>query len=278
MTLRLLLLFGLILPVYAFATEPVWQSQPEWAGEFSARGFTGTALIYDESANRYLVLDRQRAQTGFIPASTFKICNALIGLQTGAVADEYEVFKWNGVAHSNAKWNRDTDLAGGMRNSTLWFYQAMARRIGHERMQDWVTKADYGNHDVGGGIDRFWLDGRLRISAEQQIDFLRKLADGTLPFAASVQETVRRITVMDSAPNYVLHAKTGWAGIRGAKRDLAWYVGWLERDGKRWFFALNMDVPSADIDGSMAKNGPQREAIARTLLMSVGALPAAAVR
>jgi beta-lactamase class D len=273
MSSRTLLLFVLLLPLRLLAKEPAWQAHPEWSSEFSSRGLVGTALIYVEANHQYLVFDPKRAQTPYLPASTFKICNALIGLETGAVADEHAVTKWDGVKRSNDKWNRDTDLAAGMRYSTVWFYQAMARRIGMARMQEWITRLDYGNRNIGGGIDQFWLSGALRISAAQQIDFLRRLAAGTLPLSAGTQETVRRITIMDSAPDYVLHAKTGWGHADGDKSDIGWYVGWVERNGQRWFFALNMDLPSYDNPGSVAENGPKREAIVRALLTQAGALP-----
>ena len=272
---RILPAFVLLLTVSSriCAAEPAWQEHPEWRSEFSERGVVGTALVFDEGANRYDVFDRGRAQAGFLPASTFKVFNALVGLETGAVQDEFESYRWDGKARSNPKWNRDTDLAGGMRNSTVWFYQAMARRIGAARMQDWIDRVGYGNRDIGGGIDRFWLAGKLRISALQQVEFLRRLAAGTLPFSARTQETVRRITVMDCAPDYELHGKTGWAANEGGQPDVGWYVGWVERAGRRWFVAVNMDLPSYELAGSFESNGPKREAIARAVLRRVGALP-----
>jgi len=256
------------------AAEPIWQEHPEWRSEFGERSVVGTALVFDETANRFHVFDRGRAEMGFLPASTFKVFNALVGLETGAVQDEYETIRWDGKERSNPKWNRDTDLAGGMRNSTVWFYQAMARRIGATRMQGWIDKVGYGNRDIGGGIDRFWLGGKLRISALQQIEFLRHLAAGTLPFSARAQETVRRITVMDSAPDYILHGKTGWGANEGGQPDIGWYVGWVERAGRRWFVAVNMDLPSYQLAGSVESNGPKREAVARAVLRRLGALPA----
>lgn len=239
------------------------------------RGVVGTALIYDEQADRYLVFDRHRAETPFLPASTFKIFNALLGLETGVVRDEYELFKWDGEKRWVQEWNRDNSLASGMKYSTVWFYQKLARRIGEPRMQMWIDKASYGNRDLGGGIDQFWLTGKLRISAAQQIDFLRRLAIGSLPFSARSQETVRRITIVESAPGYIIHAKTGW-GVHAAadgKADLGWYVGWVERDGRRWFFAVNMDLPGDDSVERIKREAPKRIEVTRALLVRVRALP-----
>jgi beta-lactamase class D len=253
----------------AFAAQQTrnWQSRPDWSSAFAEVGVAGTALIFDESRNTWSVFDRPRAERAYTPASTFKIFNALTALETAVLKDEFEVIRWDGKQQSVASWNRDHSLASGMKFSVVWFYQEIARRIGAERMQGWINKVDYGNRNIGGGIDRFWLDGgALRISAVQQIEFLRRLADGSLPFSSSVQETVRRITITEDAPTYTLHAKTGWAqkASLDGKNDLGWYVGWVERAGKRWFFAINIDM-QAETDA------PKRLTIARRLLGEIGA-------
>src|SRR5690606_9561400 len=121
-----------------------------------------------------------------------------------------------------------------------------------------------------GGIDRFWLDGRaLRISAAEQAGFLQRLARGTLPSSPPAPEAVRRIPPLDSAPHYGLHAKTGWAvpAGSGGKADLGWVVGWVGRDGRRWIFAMNVDMPRGATDAA------RRLPLARALLVDAGALP-----
>jgi beta-lactamase class D len=273
MSARLWFLLLVVSSFNVFAADASWQEHPEWGHEFSDRNVHGTAVIFDEKANRYLVFDRKRADTQFIPASTFKVFNALVALETGAVKDEYEVIRWDGVKRSFQMWNRDQSLASAMKYSAVWFYQEMARRAGEKRMQDWIDNVGYGNRDIGGGIDRFWLDGKLRISASEQIEFLRRLAHGTLPFSRENQETVRRITILESAPDYILHGKTGWAvaGDDGMTVDIGWFIGWVERDGRRWFVALNIDMPQRD---DMTK----RLIIARALLQRSGALPTSSAK
>ena len=234
----------------------------------------GTFLLCDEKADVWHVSDAARARQAFLPASTFKLFNALVALDSGAVRDELEVIRWDGKVcglkdSPVAEWNRDNSLASGMRHSTVWFYQEVARRAGEQRMQQWIDKAGYGNRDIGGGVDAFWLSGALRISAEQQIGFLRRLADDRLPFSPRAQEIVRRISITESAPTYVLHAKTGWgtqAAQNSANDDLGWYVGWVEHAGRRWFFAMNVDLPAP---GDAAKRVP----LAKQLLAQLGALP-----
>lgn len=239
-----------------------------WAREFERIGVTGTAVVYDEDRNRFFVHDRQRARDRFIPASTFKIMNALVALQNGNVADEFEVLRWDGTESEIPVWNRDHSLASGMRFSVVWFYQEMARRTGQTRMQEWVDRVGYGNRDLSGGIDQFWLTGGLRISAREQIALLRRLADDDLPFDRAHQDTVRRMLVQSAAPNFRLFGKTGWAMAPG-QTDLGWYVGFSEYRGRRFFFALNIDMPSAD-------DAPKREQLVRRLLDDLGGLPSQA--
>lgn len=252
-----------------------WREQPQWHTRFSRAGVHGTMLVYDEGGRRWLVSDTVRARHAYTPASTFKLFNALVALDTGAVHDEFDPIRWDGQVRTLGgapaiEWNRDNTLASGMRYSTVWFYQEVARRAGQERMQSWIDKAGYGNRDIGGGIDRFWLAGNLRISAEQQIAFLRALADDKLPFSKRAQEVVRRISIVESQPTYVLHAKAGFSSDAGKEENhvgIGWYVGWVEHAGRRWFFALNADMPTY-------QDAPKRMSLAKSMLEDIGALPA----
>ena len=257
----------------AHAAEPVWETRENWAQVFEAAKVHGTMLMYDEQAGRYFVHDLQRARRGFIPASTFKLFNSLVALEEKAVADEYETLRWDGVERPQQGWNRDNSLASSMKYSVVWFHQEMARRTGKARMAHWITASNYGNANIEGRTDGFWLDGALRISAEQQITFLRKLADGTQPFSAATQETVRRIALIEDGVGYHLHGKTGWGGADSSEDGAAigWWTGWVERDGRRWFFAINIDIRK-DADGN------QRKHVARKILEMEGALPKAQTR
>lgn len=270
-------LLALVISTGIHAAE--WRERPDWGKVFAEAHVHGTMLVYDEAARTMEVFDANRARRPYLPASTFKVFNALVAIDTGAVADEFETIAWDGKVRSiggkpMTEWNRANSLASGMRYSTVWFYQEVARRAGEQRMQSWIDKADYGNRDIGGGIDQFWLSGKLRISAEQQIAFLRRLADGTLPFSARAQEIVRRITIYEAGSGFVLHAKTGW-GTHAAQTDadpdksadIGWYVGWVEHAGNRWFFALNIDIAQAD-------DAAKRTTIARTILTGAGAFGA----
>jgi len=214
-------------------------ARPDWRKFFEAKGLRGTFVLLEPAKDRYLVLDEPRARTRYLPASTFKIANALIGLEIGSITDEREVFHWDGRPKPIPAWERDHALATGMRESVIWMFQEIARRTGKERMREWVDRLEYGNRDIKGGIDLFWLQGALRVSAMEQVDFLRRLSEGELPMTQRSQRLVREALLVEKTPSYRLYAKTGSAGP--GSNAIAWWVGWIERKGRPTaHFALNL--------------------------------------
>jgi len=128
----------------------------------------GSFVLYDPQAKKYILYNQNKLEQSFSPASTFKICNSLIGLETGVIKDENFVITWDIITRQNPKWNSDHNLKTAFKNSTVWYYQELARRVGGQQMKYWLDKANYGNADTSGGIDKFWLTGVLRISPKQQ--------------------------------------------------------------------------------------------------------------
>jgi beta-lactamase class D len=236
------------------------------AAAFAADGATGTILIRRVSDGREWVHDPVRADSGFIPASTFKIVNAALALETGVVAGPEEVFLWDGVERAFDGWNRDHTLRTAMAASAVPVYQEVARRIGSEAMAAWLHRMEYGNADTGGGLDRFWLSGDLRISARQQVRFLTRFVTGDLPLSPETRMAVASMILNDHGDGWALHAKTGWAFDLG----LGWWAGWTEVAGEHYVFALNMDMPDSAVDP------PKRIRIGLAALRAVGALPSPA--
>ncbi len=211
---------------------------PQWERHFAFQGVTGTFVLFEPAADRTLAFNEARAAERFLPASTFKIPHALIGLETGAVADEHEVFRWDGKPKRFDAWERDHTLPTAMRDSAVWVFQAIARRVGKPAMGEWLDRLDYGNRDMTGGIDLFWLQGGLRISAREQVEFLRKLGEGRLPVTARSRRIVREAMLAERCGDTVIRGKTGTAMV--AKEGIAWWVGWVERGGEPVaYFALN---------------------------------------
>ncbi|MFC0045866.1 class D beta-lactamase [Metabacillus iocasae] len=220
-------------------------------------GYNGTFVLRDVKKGKTFVYNEERANKRTAPESTFKIPNALIGLQVGAVDDEYEIKEWDGVEREIPVWNQDHTLGSGMRNSVVWYYQEMARDIGEATMKEWIEKLSYGNEDLSGGIDQFWLSRSLKISPVEEVDFIEQLSNETLPFDLDVMRTVKRMMVQAEGKDYTLYGKTGQGS------GIGWYVGYLDVNGKTYVFATNIDGTSADAKritrNILTKNGFMNE-------------------
>jgi beta-lactamase class D len=205
-------------------------------------GTVGTFVAYKVDDYLIIASDKVRSGEGRLPASTFKIANSLIALETGVVEDpDKDVFKWDGVTRSIEAWNKDHTLRSAIAVSAVPVYQEIARRIGQERMQKYVDLLDYGNRDIGGGIDQFWLTGNLRIDPIQQIDFVDRLRRGVLPVGKRSQELTRDILPVTKAGDATIRAKSGLLGAEAGKPSLGWMVGWAEKGSQQTVFAMNMD-------------------------------------
>lgn len=241
------------------------EARPQWANRFRDVGTEGVFVVRRARRGSLLASDEQRARRAYLPASTFKIPNSLIAIETGVVADaDHPTFGWDGVTREFEAWNRDHTLRSAFKASAVPVYQEIARRIGPERMARYVAQFDYGNRDTSGEIDGFWLRGRLRISAAQQAAFLERLYAEELPLERRTQTIVKDIMLLDESDLGVLRGKTGAVGLeQGGQASLGWLVGWLERVGDAYVFALNLDIRERE---HLARRLPLVKALLRDAL------------
>jgi beta-lactamase class D len=236
--LRLLILFLLSISIFLFSgcrKKSAFDNRDDFKKYYDQYHVDGSFVVYDLKKDHYLLYNPQQFHTPFTPASTFKICNTLIGLETGVINDENFVIKWDSVMRPIPSWNHDQDLKSAFKNSCVWYYQDVARKVGRFRMKHWLDVAHYGNADTSGGVDQFWLTGGLRISPEQQIDFLKELYLNVLPFSARSIDIVKKIMIAKDTNGCIIRAKTGWGNQDN--KDIGWYVGYIETKSNTYFFA-----------------------------------------
>jgi len=250
---------------------------------FREAGVEGAFVLLDVASSGITVVNPELAERAFLPASTFKIPNTIIGLETGVIPDEHFALEWDGVRRDFVEsWNRDHDLRSAMRNSVLWFYQEVARRIGEERYREWLSRLDYGNQNIGGGLDQFWVAGDLRISPREQVIFLRRLLQGDLPIDERSVRIVRDILLASEKDGVTLRAKTGLT--EQTPYYVGWLVGFVERSGApgakvageessvSYIFA-SLVLGPADQDWRDSPVFDARREVALRLLERAGAVP-----
>ncbi|MER6583796.1 class D beta-lactamase [Nonomuraea sp. NPDC001023] len=233
---------------------------------FDTAGVRGTFALLDVSSKRTTVVDRRRAETPMVPASSFKVPHALVALETGVVKSPDEVIPWDGTPQPYPEWEKDMTMREAVRISNAAAFQVIARRIGLARERQWLHRLGYGNRQTGTVVDRFWLDGPLKISAVEQTRFMERLAALRLPASRANQRAVQDLILMEKKNGYTLYAKSGWQNAPNP--GTGWWTGWVERGGRVYTFALNMDV-TGDADAA------KRATLARQLLHRLNVLPAA---
>lgn len=256
-------LAALALSACALAHGAEWSDSAAVGRLFKEAGVQGTFLLYDVEADRYTVHNRARAETRYIPASTFKLPNTLIGLSVGAVDSVDQVLPYGGKPQQIKGWERDMGLRDAIKISNVPVYQELARRIGLERMRAQLANIDYGNRETGAVVDTFWLVGPLKISALEQTTFLARLAQDRLPVPKEAMAKTREIALLENGVGYALYGKTGWTDA--TQPDLGWWVGWITQRGRLYTFALNIDMPDDD-------DGAKRVPLGKASLKALGLL------
>ena len=181
-----------------------------------------------------------RANTAYIPASTFKMLNALIGIEHHKTSPE-KVYPWHGEKRAFTAWEKDLSLSEAMTASAVPVYQALARDIGIDLMRQEVKRVKFGNAEIGTQVDNFWLVGPLKITPLQEIEFVDQLAHEQLPFSQHTQQQVQKLLFIEKINSRTLYAKSGWA--MGAEPQVGWYTGWIEDEhGNINAFSLNMEM------------------------------------
>ena len=221
---------------------------------FDARSVDGSFTMLNNSNGKITVYNMALDTARFLPASTFKIVNSLIGLETGAITDENMTIPWDGVKRSNPEWNKTMDMKEAFKVSNVPYYQEVARRIGRDTMQQWLDTLSYGNKNIGESVDSFWLNNALKISPDEQLGLLKKLYFDQLPFRKSVQQTLRNVMLQEDNTAYKLSYKTGW-GFDEQNKAIGWLSGWIEENNHVYFFVTLIKSDNKDFDMKPARIG-----------------------
>ncbi|PVH24059.1 class D beta-lactamase [Sphingobacterium corticibacter] len=262
--LRIITLFILLTSISAFACAQESKSD-RYATQFQAiidqYHLRGTILIFDVAQDTFYSNDFQRATRGFLPASTFKIPNTLIALETGVVTNANSILTWDGKKRNMKAWEKDLALKDAFRLSCVPCYQEIAGKIGLSRMRQHLSRFSYTGMDVRKEtLQNFWLVGASKISAFQQVQFLRDFYYRKLQLSDHTYNTMLQVFEIESTPSYSLSGKTGWSTDHG---DNGWFVGYLRSGDSIYFFAANFEPKDAS---KVEDFLPAREKVVRQAL------------
>lgn len=246
--------------------------QPDMVAPFKACNLHGSCTIYDYKNQKWMMSDPADAEIASLPASTFKIINLLIALESGVVKDENEVVKWPGSTDTTRYGYRpeiykDMTVKEAFEVSAVWVFLDMANKIGRERYHHYLSECNYGNADLSEKDPDFWNLGALAISPANQVEFLIKLYEGKLPFSERNMEILKRVMITEQKEKYTLRSKTGWTRENGI--DSGWWVGYVERSDNLYFFATRISKKRSEI---LPNFGNCRKEITKNILRQLKAI------
>ncbi len=264
----LLILFSIVL--FASCSMNNIEEDDSLEKYFAKYNTEGTFGMFDNGSGRFTIYNLGRFRDSlYTPASTFKVVNSLIGLHTGVVNSEKDVYKWDGITRSIPEWNQDLIMEQAFRASAVPWFQQLARKIGKDTMQYWLDSIGYARQykkpvitDLN--LDTFWLDNSVRVSADEQLGLMKRLYFDQLPFQKRVHRVVKQMMLQEDNANYKLSYKTG-LGITHLGTQIGWVVGFIEENKHIYPFVLQME--SKDRNFNMV---PVRVEVLKEILKQYG--------
>jgi beta-lactamase class D len=230
---------------------------------------TGAFVIIDCASGETTDVDSKASTEKLPPCSTFKIWNALLGLEEGILSSPEEPFyQWDGIRRDIAAWNKDLSLRDAFQTSCVPAFQHLANRLGSVRMNRWLDTIGYGDKNTTAGLDVFWLPAPARrtilISPKQQAELLRKLVGGKLPVKPASLKTLKDLMRLRETPAATLYGKTGSGTLSADGTKLGWFVGFVESGERCFAFA-------AAVQGAEA-SGAEIRSLVETILLDLNLL------
>ena len=214
---------------------------------FDSAKVDGCFSLFNNATGGVTVYNMRLDTHRFLPASTFKIVNTLIGIETGKITDENMIIPWDGIKRWNEDWNQDLTMQQAFKLSAVPWYQEVARRIGKDTIKHWIDTLQYGNMNISGPVDSFWLNNTLKVSPDEQLGLVKKLYFDQLPFQKRSQQIVRDVMLIENNTLYKLSYKTG-LGYDEEQNVIGWVLGWVEENRHVYFFVTLVKAVDKNID------------------------------
>lgn len=229
--LKIFIIITLCFTNYLFANDKDFEKI------FNEKKIDGTIVLESLKTKEKFIFNEKRASLLLSPASTFKIPHTLIALNENIVTVD-SIIIWDKTDKGMENWNKNQTLSSAFKFSCVWCYKEFTKKIKKQKYENYLEQFSYGNKIIGNDISDFWLDGSLKISTFQQVDFLKRLYKNDLPFEQKNIDILKEIMVDEKTEDFTIRAKSGWS--TRFESESAWYVGYIESKNDVWFFATNL--------------------------------------
>ena len=224
--------------------------------------YTGSFVLYDQSADKWNIYNMDHASTRVSPNSTYKIYDALLGLESGIITPEHSTFTWNGEPYPFNSWEADQDLTSAIHNSVNWYFQAIDSQAGFEAVRTFLQTINYGNQNTGTNLNLYWTDFSLKISPIEQVELLQDFYQNNFHFDSKNIQAVKKALLLSTTSSGSLYGKTGTGRVNG-KDVNGWFIGYIETANNTFYFATN-------IQSSSGATGSQATEITESVLSNLG--------
>lgn len=211
-------------------------------------------ILLDGASSKSIIELGPHIQKRITPCSTFKIALSLMGFDTGILRDANDPI-WlfqEGYDDFLEEWKMPQTPQTWIKKSCVWFSKVLITQIGEEKAQAYLALFNYGNQDLSGGLTKAWLSSSLKISPKEQVSFLQKMLQNTLPILDTAMQKTKELLLLEDLPReWKLFGKTGWSGSiigqDGKNIEFGWFVGWIEKDGSFFPFAYTVCEEKIDL-------------------------------
>lgn len=211
--------------------------------------YEGSFVLYDLRNDVWSIHDIEHATLRVAPDSTYKIYDALFGLEEGVITPQDSFIAWNGENYPFEAWNADQTLQSAMASSVNWYFQSVDEQLGTASVYDYIKKIGYGNENMRGDFSTYWMESSLEISPVEQVELLIKLQNNRFDFAPENINAVKDAICLSSSDAGTFYGKTGTGRVDGQDVN-GWFIGYIETADSTYFFSTNIGADSDATGGN----------------------------
>ena len=176
---------------------------------------TGSFALMENGSGQFTITNLSSYKdSSYAPLNTFFAVPALVGLDKGYI---------------NLS---DTNLVSF---DSVNYYSQLITKIGRTSMLKTIDTLKYGKGIISADSTMYWSNNSLKITADEQLGFIKQLYFTKLPFQKKSQESFRKMILKEDNTNY----KLSYIDAIDIEKRNSWIIGYVEENKHPYFFVLN---------------------------------------